>query len=148
VVVVVNGNQVAELQVTSSRSSLAGNTLHGASITEEHEGVVVDQLKARLVEDSRSVRLSNGKTDGIGEALTERTSGDLDSGGIVCLGVAGSDAVDLLQAKSVADLGADTAVRESNSHESSSSHQCSKHNRKGGAEHIEAYIHDRCWGKN
>jgi hypothetical protein len=146
VVVVVDGNQVAELQVTSSGSSLAGNTLHGTSITEEHVGVVVDELKARLVEDSRSVRLCNGKTDGIGETLTERTSGDLDSGGVVCLGVAGSDAIDLLHAKSVADLRADIAGHNSNSHGSASSHQCSKHNRKGGAEHIEACIRDRCWG--
>lgn len=70
VVVIVDGDQIAELQVTSSRSSLAGNTFHSTSITEEHECVVVDKLEARLVEDSRSVRLSNGKTDGIGETLT------------------------------------------------------------------------------
>ena len=95
-VVVVDGNQVAELQVTSSGSSLAGNTLHGTSITEEHVGVVVDELKARLVEDSRSVRLCNGKTDGIGETLTKRASSNLDTGGVVGLGVTGGDAVDLL----------------------------------------------------
>jgi hypothetical protein len=106
VVVIVDGDQIAELQVTSSGSSLAGNTLHSTSITEEHECVVVDNLEARLVEDSRSVRLSNSKTDGISETLTERARGDLDSGGVMCLGVAGSDAVDLLRAQSVADLGA------------------------------------------
>ena len=106
VVVIVDSNQIAELQVTSSRSSFTGNTLHSASITEEHECVVVDKLEARFVEDSRSVRLSNGKTDSIGETLTERASSDLNSGGIMCLGVAGGDAIDLLRAKSVADLGA------------------------------------------
>jgi hypothetical protein len=106
VVVIVDSNQIAELQVTSSRSSFTGNTLHSTAITEEHECVVVDKLEARFVKDSRSVRLSNGKTNGIGETLTERASGDLNSGGVMCLGVAGGNAIDLLRAKSVADLGA------------------------------------------
>jgi hypothetical protein len=96
VVIVVDGDQVAELQVTGHRRSLAGNALHGAAIAEEHEGVVVDQLEPGLVEDSRSVRLANGKTDGIGETLTERASGDFNAGSIVGLGVTGCDAVDLL----------------------------------------------------
>jgi hypothetical protein len=93
VVVIVDGNEVSELQVTGSGGSLASNTLHGAAITEEHVDVVVDQLVAGLVEDGSSVLLSNGETDGIGETLTKRASSDLDTGG---LGVTGGDAVDLL----------------------------------------------------
>lgn len=58
--------------------------------------MVVDQIKTRLVEDSTGVSLSNGKTNGIGKTLTERSSGHLNAGGIVGLGVARSDAVDLL----------------------------------------------------
>lgn len=45
--------------------------------------MVVDQLEAGLVEDGASVPLSNGKTDGVGETLTEGTGGDLDTGGVV-----------------------------------------------------------------
>lgn len=93
VVVVVDHDKVAELQVTGSRSSLGGNTLHGATITEEAVGVVVDKVETRLVEDSAGVGLSDSKTDGVGETLTERTSGNLNTGGIVSLGVTGSDAV-------------------------------------------------------
>jgi hypothetical protein len=96
VVVVVDGNQVAELQVTGHGGGLGGNTLHGTAITEEGVGVVVEQLKAGLVEDTTGVGLGNGQTDGVGETLTQRTSGDLDTGGVVSLGVTGGDAVELL----------------------------------------------------
>jgi hypothetical protein len=58
--------------------------------------VVVDQFEAGLVEDSRRVRLGNGETDGIGETLAERASGDLDTRGIMRFRVTGADAVDLL----------------------------------------------------
>jgi hypothetical protein len=42
------------------------------------------------------VRLGNGETNGIGETLAERASGDFDTGGIMRFGVTGADAVDLL----------------------------------------------------
>jgi hypothetical protein len=42
------------------------------------------------------VSLGNGQTDGVGETLAKRTSGDLDTGGVVSLGVTGGDAVELL----------------------------------------------------
>lgn len=96
VVVVVNGNQVAELQVTGHGGGLGGDTLHGTAITEEGVGVVVEQLKAGLVEDTTGVGLSNGETNSVGETLAKRTSGDLNTGGVVGLGVTGGDAADLL----------------------------------------------------
>jgi len=93
VVVVVDGNQVAELQVTSGGGSLRGNTLHGATVTEEAVGVVVDEVEAGLVEGTSGLGLGHGKTNSVGETLTKRTSGDLDTGGVVSLGVTGGDAV-------------------------------------------------------
>lgn len=96
-VVIINGNQVAELQVTSHGGSLAGNTLHSTAITEEAVCVVVDQVIARLVEDGGGVSLGNCQTNSVGETLTQRTSGDLNTRGVVSLGVAGSDAVNLLR---------------------------------------------------
>jgi hypothetical protein len=96
VVVVIDGNEVAQLQVASHGGGLGGDTLHGATITEESVGVVVDKVKAGLVEDTSSVSLGNGQTDGVGETLAKRTSGDLDTGGVVSLGVTGGDAVELL----------------------------------------------------
>ena len=96
VVVVVNGNQVAQLQVASHRSSLASNTLHGAAITEEGICVVVEQLKVGLVENTAGVGLSNGETHSVGETLAQGTGGHLNTGGIVSLGVTGGNAVKLL----------------------------------------------------
>ena len=95
-VVIVNHDEVAELQMTSHRSSLGGDTLHSAAITEECVCVVVDQLVAGLVEDGGSVLLSDGQTDSVGETLAEGTSGNLDTGGVVGLGVTRGDRVDLL----------------------------------------------------
>lgn len=95
-VVIINGNQVAELQVTSHGGSLAGNTLHSTAITEEAVCVVVDQIIARLVEDGGGVSLGNGQTNSVGETLPQRTSGDLNTRGVVSLGVTGGDAIKLL----------------------------------------------------
>ena len=95
-VVIVDGNQVTQLQVTRSGGSLASNSLHSTTITEDHVCVVVDEVKSRLVENGCGMRLRNSKTDGIGETLTKRASCDFDARGVVSFGVAGSDAVDLL----------------------------------------------------
>jgi hypothetical protein len=59
--------------------------------------VVVDEVETGLVEDSRGVSLGNGQTNGIGDTLAKRTSGDLNTGGVMGLGVTGSPAVDRLQ---------------------------------------------------
>jgi hypothetical protein len=69
------------------------------SITHEDICVVVDQLEARLVECGTGLLLGNGKTNGIGKALSERPSGDLDALGVVRLGVAWGGAVDGLRGK-------------------------------------------------
>lgn len=42
VVIVVDSDQVAELQVTGCGSGFARNTFHGTSVAKEDEGVVVD----------------------------------------------------------------------------------------------------------
>jgi hypothetical protein len=99
VVVVIDGNQVAQLKVTSHGGSLGGDTLHSAAITEEGVSVVVEQLETGLVVDTAGVGLGNGQTNGVGETLTQRTSGNLNTGGVVRLGVTGADTVDLLRGK-------------------------------------------------
>lgn len=96
VVVVVDGNQVAELQVTGQRRGLARDTLHQAAITQEAVGVVVDQLEAVTVEGGGGVSLGNGQTDSVADTLAKRAGGDLNAGGVMGLGVAGGDAVDSL----------------------------------------------------
>lgn len=98
-VVIIYVDQVTELQVTSKTGSFAGNTLHGTTITEEAVCVVVEEFITRLVEDGGAVSLGNSETDGIGETLTQRTSGDLNTGSVMRLGVTWRNAVELLLKK-------------------------------------------------
>jgi hypothetical protein len=96
-VVVPDGNEVAKLEVTSQRGSLAGDTLHQAAIAEESVSVVVDERETFLVEDSSGMSLGNGQTNSVGDTLAEGTSGDLNTGSVVSLGVTGSAAVNGLR---------------------------------------------------
>jgi hypothetical protein len=117
-VVVVDGDEVTELEVTvnsmnfhqrnvlddsgsanspSEGSSLGRNTFHQATVTSEHEGVVVEDLETILVEGSSEVSLSDSETDSIGETLSERSSGDLDTVSYTEFGVTGSDRVELTE---------------------------------------------------
>lgn len=84
--------------MTSGTSCLAGNALHCTSITENGEGVVVDQFEARLVEHGTSVCLSDGETNSIGESLSERSCCDFDAFGIMGFGMARRNAVNVLEA--------------------------------------------------
>lgn len=95
-VVIVDGNQVAELKMSSQGRSFRGNSLHGAAISKEDKGVVVDEVEVGLVEDSLGVGLGNGETDSVGETLAERAGGDLNTGGVVSLGVTGGLGSDFL----------------------------------------------------
>ena len=97
VVVIVDSDEIAQLQVTGHGGGLTGDTLHSAAITEEGVGVVVEKLEAGLVVDTSGVSLSNGQTNSIGETLAQRTSGYLNSGSVVSLRVTWSDAVELLR---------------------------------------------------
>lgn len=102
-IVIVDSNQVAELQVTSGGSRFTGNALHGAAIAEECVGVVVDQLKAGLVEDASGVCLRNSETHGVCEALTKRSGGHFNTRCVVRLWVTWSLAVDLAESLEVVD---------------------------------------------
>lgn len=96
-VVIIDGNQISQLQMTCHTGSLASNTLHSTTISKESVCKVVAQVKTWLIEDSGSVLLGNGKTNGIAKTLAEWTSCDFDSRGIVSFGMTGCDAVDLLE---------------------------------------------------
>lgn len=82
--------------MTGHGGGLAGNTLHSTAITEEAVCVVVEEVVVGLVEGSSGLSLGNGETNGVGETLTQRTGGDLNTGSVVRLGVTGSLAVELL----------------------------------------------------
>ena len=79
--------------MASSAGSFTGNALHSATISKECEGMVVDELEARLVELGSRVGLCNCETDGVCKTLTEGTSGNLDTGCILSFGVTWCDAI-------------------------------------------------------
>ena len=80
-VVVVEGNQVAQLQVAGQGAGLGGDTFHHTSITKEGVGVVVGDLVVWLVVLCSKVCLGNGHSDGVGDPLPQRTRGDVDARG-------------------------------------------------------------------
>ncbi len=96
-IVIIEGDQVAQLKMTSSRSSFTCYTFHGTSVAEERVGVVVDQVVAWLVEHASGMRLSYSQTHSIGETLTKWSCRYLNTWGVVGFRVARSDAVDLLK---------------------------------------------------
>lgn len=96
-VVIVDSNEVTELQVTSGTGSFASNTLHSTTITEDGVCVVVEKVVAGLVEDGGTVSLGDGETNGVGETLTKRAGGDLNTGGVVGFRVTRGLAIDLLR---------------------------------------------------
>lgn len=108
-VVVVDGNHVTELQVPAisaslcyycknspgERAGLGSDTLLKTSISEETVGVVVEDLETVLVVNGAHVGLGDSETDGVGDTLSERTGGDLDTVSDTDLGVTRGDGVDL-----------------------------------------------------
>ena len=100
VVIIIDHDEIAQLQVSRCTGSFTRNAFHGAAITKEAVGMIVHQVKARFVELCSSVRLGNGKANSIAKALAKRSSCDLDAWSVVCFGMARCDAVDLLERQS------------------------------------------------
>lgn len=97
VVVIVEGDEVSELEVTSERSGLGRDTLLQATVTGEHVCVVGEEGEAVLVEGGSKVSLGDGETDRVGETLTKGTSGDLDTLGVTVFGVTWGLGVELTE---------------------------------------------------
>ena len=87
VVVVVEGNQLAQAEMASQRGCLGGHSLLIAAVTHQHVGGVVDQGVSGLVEASGQVGFGDGQTHGVGDALTQGACGDLHARGFKGLGV-------------------------------------------------------------
>jgi hypothetical protein len=63
----------------SKGSSFGSDTFLKTAVTEDDVGIIVENLKARLVESSGKLSLSKSKTNSVGNTLTERTSGDFNT---------------------------------------------------------------------
>jgi hypothetical protein len=77
------------------RAGLGSDTLLETSISKETVGVVVEDLEFVLVVNGTHVGLGNSETDSVGDTLSERTGGDLDTVSDTNLGVTRGDGVDL-----------------------------------------------------
>jgi hypothetical protein len=96
VIVIIDHDQIAKLQMACKAGSFACNTLLRTPITKEAVSVVVNQIKTWLVEDRTSVCLGDGQANRIAETLTQRASCNLDTRGVKSFWVAGSDTIDML----------------------------------------------------
>merc|ERR1712100_968491 len=96
-VVIVEGDELAESPVGGEGGALPGHTLHVAAVTHDGVGVVVDDLAVGLVEAAREVLLGHGEADGVADAHTEGTGGDLNAVGDEVLGVTGGHGVPLAE---------------------------------------------------
>ena len=84
VVVVVDADQLAEREMAGERGGLVRDAFHEAPVTGDHIGVMVDRLGAELC---RQEALGDRHADGVAEALTERSGGDLDPWRVTRFGV-------------------------------------------------------------
>ena len=100
-VVVEDADQLAEPEVAGERGRLVADALHQATVTGDHERVVVLRLGA---EPGAQVPLGDRHADGVGESLTERSRRDLDAGGVAGLGVAGCGRLPLAEVPQIVEF--------------------------------------------
>ena len=81
VVVVVEGDQLAQLQMPRQGTGLRGHPLLVAAVPHDHVGVVIHDGAVRSIESGGQVGLRNGQTHGIGHPGSQRTCGHLHTGG-------------------------------------------------------------------
>ena len=100
VVVVVDGDQAAELEVAGQRRGLVGDPFLEAAVTGDDEGVVIADLGGEVGPEPA---LGDAHAHPVGHALAERAGGDLDPGGVVVLGMAGRAAAPLAELAQVVE---------------------------------------------
>src|SRR5471030_3430943 len=74
-VVIIKRSQLAEFHGAGQRAGFVGNSFHHATIAHKSVGVMVDHVMPWAVKLCTQRTFSNSKTDGVGDALTERTGG-------------------------------------------------------------------------
>ena len=102
-VVIVEGDQFAQAQGAGQRANFVGNAFHHAAITQEHVGVVIDNVMARTVELRAHDFFGQGKAHSVGQALTQRASGGFNARRVAQLRVARGAAVQLAEVFQVVD---------------------------------------------
>jgi len=80
-IVIVEDDELAEAQGAGQRTGFVGDPLHQTAIADRHVGVMIDDVESLAVELSAEHALGERHPDPVGETLTERSGGGLDSGG-------------------------------------------------------------------
>ncbi len=87
VVVVVQADQLAELEMAGQRGRFAGHALHQVAVADDRPGAMVDHRMAVAVVARRQVRLADRHADRVRQALAERAGGDFDARRVAVLGM-------------------------------------------------------------
>ena len=80
VVVVVQGDQLAQLEVTGQGGGFGGHTLLVAAVTHDHVGVVINEGRTRLVELGGQVGFGDRQADGVGDTGPQGARGHFNTG--------------------------------------------------------------------
>ena len=80
-VVVVEGNQLAQAKVAGQGGGFTAHAFLVAAVAHDHVGVVINQVAAGLVELGSQVRFGDSQSHGVGDALAQGSGGDLNAGG-------------------------------------------------------------------
>jgi len=89
VVVVVEGDQLAQAEVAGQGGGFTAHALLVAAVAHDHVGGVINELAIGLVELGRQMRFGHGQTHGVGNALTQGAGGHFNTSGFEGLGVTG-----------------------------------------------------------
>src|SRR5450759_897161 len=103
VVVVVEVDKLAQLQMPRQRRSLGRDHLLPVDVGADGVHEMIDQVVARPVELKREAALGNRHPDAVRESLAERSGRRLDTLGMSMLGVAGSERAPLAERLQVLD---------------------------------------------
>ena len=95
-VIIPDGDQVAELKMSSEGAGLARDTLHQTAVTYEAVRAIVKDREAVLFERRCRVRGRNGQSHRASDALSQRSCRHFDSSSVLCLGVTWRQTVYLL----------------------------------------------------
>src|SRR6185437_7032750 len=107
-VVIIEIDQLAELQMTGERCGLRGDARHQIAVADDPVGEMSDDLEARTIVPGRKMSRGEREAHSVAKALTERTGGHFHAWRHAALRVARCDAapfakpLDLLQRQVIA----------------------------------------------
>ena len=109
-VAVVERDEARDAERAGEGRRLVRDAFLQVAVAAEHPDPVREQLRAGGVEARGGHGLRERHADGVGEALAERTGGNLDAGGAAALGVAGRLRAELAEAAQVVEREAEAEL--------------------------------------